>query len=168
MKQVNIAWLALPMACLIASPVMAGGDPPKNSSDTSGRVLAISVVLPVFVVSASVTSLVDASSSKSGGTVDGKAGKLPPMKVVAVRTAANGGREVALMAEGMAGEDAKAALRWAEQKDDPAKLFHVGEMVTFRPSAGGAGWTVHDARDEMLTFVPTVRAAGQSGTKVWE
>jgi hypothetical protein len=168
MKRMTMARFALPLASLIVSPAMAGGEPPKTRSEASERYLAISLVLPVFVVSGSVYALKDASSSNSGGAVDGEAGKLPPMKVVAVRAVADGGREVELMAEGMAGDEAKATLRWAAQKNDPAKLFQVGETVSFQPSAGGAGWTVHDADNLAITFVPSIKAAGQSRTAVWQ
>jgi hypothetical protein len=95
-----------------------------------------------------------------------RAGALPPMQVTAVRTTADGGREVELVAQ-HEGRDETSVLRWPPRQDDPAAVFRVGQTVTFKPSTEGGGWMVHDEAGAQLAFVPTVETAGQAASKAW-
>lgn len=151
-------------ACSLAaatslSPAHAGE--PRNPSETASLFLALSLAVPLNL-SATGASAISEASSRSGQ--EPRAAALPAMKVTAVRTAADGGREVELVAH-HEGKDETSTLRWPKRNDDPAAAFRIGETVVFEPSSEGSGWMLQDEDGIHLAFVPTVEAAGQAGSE---
>jgi len=158
--------VSLVLACTLCAtssmtPARAGED--MDASDKSVLVLSIALATPLFLSG----SVVQASTAPHR-PIDRKpqAGALPPMKVTAVRTHDDGGREVELVAN-VQGKDEVSTLRWPRRDDDPAAAFRVGQTVTFKPSTEGAGWMLRDEGGADLAFVPTVEAAGRVESRTW-
>ncbi|WP_153242493.1 hypothetical protein [Frateuria defendens] len=150
---------------LSPAPSLAGDSSNMNASDRSVLAGSLVVSLPLFLMSASMAKL--SHSSPAAGKDRGKAGPLPDMRVNAVRTREDGGREVELISADASGKEDANHLVWGKRKDDPAVGFRVGETISFHPSPNGAGWMIKDARGAELTFVPTAKVASQTDSKLW-
>lgn len=124
------------------------------------------ITSPIWLTSAGYMSLIGASSgSGGGGNIAGRAGPLPPLTVAKVDTLADGVIEVALKNPDLP-EDL-AVVQWPVRDDNPAKDLKVGDVLDFTPTEVGAGWTVANARGEMLAFMPTQDAAKHHMSEVY-
>lgn len=154
------------LAVTLGVAISASGMAAEESLTPSEESMLMSMLLPSLAVSWTINTLEESTSGSSGTTQRAqKAGVLPPMKVKAVRTRSDGGREVELFAED---EPAKTAtLAWPARPDNPAEGFVVGQTVDFKPSAGGAGWIMRNRTGKALAFVPTNWSAQQAASERW-
>jgi hypothetical protein len=154
--------LACSLGLALSLPAAHAGEP-MDPSERSVLYLSVGLATPLMLSMSASTALSDSSAA-----ADRKQGAatLPPMQVTAIRTTADGGREVELVAH-HEGKDETSVLRWPRREDDPAAAFRVGQTVTFKPSTDGGGWMVQDDAGAQLAFVPTVETAGQAASKAW-
>ena len=53
-------------------------------------------------------------------------------------------------------------MEWPARADNPAAGVKVGDVLDFKPTPAGAGWTVANAGGAALAFLPTTTAAATS------
>ncbi|KRG44302.1 hypothetical protein ARC78_05805 [Stenotrophomonas pictorum JCM 9942] len=154
--------LALP-----ASPAQAGDD--MTGSQASVLITGVSAMMvvsgPLYLSVTGVRSVADlskASSKPHEGKRRTSAGPLPDMQVKDIAQTADGGRSVSL--QDPANPENTALLQWPQRQDNPAANFVPGQTVAFTPSPQGAGWMLRAEDGAVLTFVPTIEAAGDSRT----
>ncbi len=154
---------------LVALPARAGDD--MNRSEVSTLVVSAGasmlVSAPLFVVANAANAVSEASTQADGKRKAQRvsAGPLPDMQVKAITETAEGGRTVAL--QDPTNPDYSAQLHWPQREDNPAANFSVGQTVAFTASPKGAGWMLRADDGAVLTFVPTIEAAGDSRSRVF-
>ena len=158
---------ALTLLALLVSSTAHAGDPPKGPSEKLEFSAALAIGIPMFASIGLVGSAVGGVSNAIDASSRGHAGSRPPMKIKAVRTQPDGGRQVELIDPEAIGAE-PATLTWPRQESDPAEAFVVDDTVAFEVSPGGAGWLVRNEGGNVLTFVPTAESAEHARSARWE
>jgi hypothetical protein len=160
--------LSLLAVALLASGLPASAQDLSRASPVTSSVLATSVVslavitAPVWLSALGVSELRDASMphNRAARAAAKKAGPLPPLTVERVAQQPDGGYRVDLR-NPEAPQDL-AVVEWPARADNPAASVKVGDVLDFKPTPAGAGWTVANANGAALAFLPTTTAAATS------
>lgn len=162
----RLAVVPLLVPGLIAGAPMASAQNFAHASPVTSSVLTTSVVslavitAPVWLSALGVSEMHDAAARHHrAGREARRAGPLPPLTVERVQQQADGSYEVALQ-NPQAPQDL-AVVAWPARADNPAAGVKVGDVLEFRPTPLGAGWTVAAADGTALAFLPTSDAAAQ-------
>ncbi|MCF7751946.1 hypothetical protein KQ945_14395 [Bacillus subtilis subsp. subtilis] len=154
---------------LIATSVPAAAQNFAHASPVTSSVVATSVVslavitAPVWLSALGVSELHDASmphNRAARAAKRKKAGPLPPLTVERVAQQPDGGYRVDL--RNPQAPDDLAVVEWPARADNPAAGVKVGDVLDFKPTPAGAGWTVAAADGTALAFLPTGAAAATS------
>lgn len=164
---------------LLAVTLMATGLPaaaqnfahasPVTSSVVATSVVSLAVITaPVWLSALGVSELHDASmphNRAARAAKKKKAGALPPLTVERVAQQPDGGYRVDL--KNPQAPDELAVVEWPARADNPAAGVKVGDVLDFKPTPAGAGWTVANANGAALAFLPTADAAATSMSERW-
>jgi len=164
-SRVSAALLAL--SALTAVPATAGNLKGNQASAVSAVISVYTVsfiaVSPVLLVAKGSQAARDSTQRTPRGT--GKATPLPPMAVQKIDPQPDGGFHVALQRPDL--PDATALIDWPARPDNPAAGLKVGDVLSFEPTAVGAGWTVTAGDGTALAFLPTPDAAAGQSSERW-
>lgn len=162
-----VALAASLMAGVPVGTAQAGDD--MTGSQASVLITGVSAMMvvsgPLYLSVTGVRSVADLSKASSKPHEDKRrtsAGPLPDMQVKDIAQTADGGRSVSL--QDPANPENTARLQWPQRQDNPAANFVLGQTVAFTPSPQGTGWMLRAEDGAVLTFVPTLEAAGDSRT----
>jgi len=145
------------LACALALatqviPAQAGEN--MNSSDRSQLMatFAVSLVIvsPVLLSMWASDDTHQPDRAKSHRNADGK---LPDMEVKQVNEDENSNPRVYLQVPNH--PEQNISLIWQKSTHNPTASFREGSMISFKPSAQGSGWLLHDDSGTALAFVPT-------------
>jgi len=160
--------LSLLAVALLAPALPASAQDLSRASPVTSSVLATSVVslavitAPVWLSALGVSELHDASMphNRAARAAAKKAGPLPPLTVERVAQQPDGAYRVDL--RNPEAPDELAVVEWPARADNPAAGVKVGDVLDFKPTPAGAGWTVANAGGAALAFLPTTTAAATS------
>lgn len=164
----RLAVVPLLVPGLIAGAPMASAQNFAHASPVTSSVLTTSVVslavitAPVWLSALGVSELHDASMphNRAARAAAKKAGPLPPLTVERVAQQPDGAYRVDL--RNPQAPDELAVVEWPARADNPAAGVKVGDVLDFKPTPAGAGWTVANAGGAALAFLPTTTAAATS------
>lgn len=159
--------LSVLAVALLAPALPASAQDLSRASPVTSSVLATSVVslavitAPVWLSALGVSELHDASMphNRAARAAAKKAGPLPPLTVERVAQQPDGAYRVDL--RNPEAPDELAVVEWPARADNPAAGVKAGDVLDFKPTPAGAGWTVANANANgaALAFLPTTTAA---------
>jgi len=140
-----------------------------NSSEASVLITSVLIVSIPLAASTGLSNVIkeplQASARRHEAARRKPARPLPDMEVKSIESRGNE-RCVELQVPGR--PDQTASLRWPRAEGhDPASRFAVGQTVQFKETGKGSGWTVRDAQDQLLAYVPTEAAAADNLSSDW-